>query len=59
MLLLLMTIIGWLIDKIQERKAWHPPVPSIPEKDPGCRINHDLWEKHKGCNPTGKYNDIW
>lgn len=58
MLLLLMTLVGWIIDRIQEKKAWHPPAPE-PVRDPGCRINHDLWEKHKGCNPTGKYNDIW
>lgn len=60
--MILLTLIGWLIERIQERQwdkeraKWSaPPAPS----NPGCKISDAQWNRAKGVNPTGKYNDIW
>ena len=55
-----MIIIGfilWLIDKIKDRPK---PVsaPCRERSEYGYHISDKMWERCKGVNPTGKFNDV-
>ena len=63
--MIIMLLIGWIIDTIQnrkwdkEREAIRATYPVKRESSSGYHINPKLWEKAKGVNSFGKYNDIW
>ena len=42
-------LIVWLIEKFHKRKH---------SKGYGYRITDEMWERCKGVNPTGKFNDV-
>jgi len=45
-------IIAWLIDRFKRKKK------HVPNKGYGYHISDAMWERCKGVNPTGKYNDV-
>jgi len=53
--MLLIGFIMWIIEKIRDRKPKPVPVSAL------CRrwsVSQEVWEKCRGTNPTGKFNDV-
>ena len=59
-----MIIIGliiWIIEKIKESvelKHAPAPAPCRVRDGYGYHISPAVWERSKGINPTGKFNDV-
>ena len=54
--MLLIGLIRWIIDLIRDRKP--KPVSAPCRGGYGYTISDAAWERSKGVNPTGKFNDV-
>lgn len=52
--MIIIALIRWIIDLIRDRKTVSAPC----RGGYGYTISDAMWERSKGVNPTGKFNDV-
>lgn len=54
--MLLIGFILWIIEKIRDRAELRKPVSA--RRRERWSVSPEVWERCRGVNPTGKFNDV-